>query len=289
MHQTRNGVERFSLSLVRAGDPSVRHLHEVRQKVKIAVMRSILISLLLSAIATALAQSDPQPKPIPSRRLVSRGEMYHPLSEIRIDLSESAGRPGDEVAMRICSRDPLPVAIFTAVMSPLGLGWMLIHDKNSGITYPQDHVLILRSPDCPVPDPPYVPVEFWGVPRGAALPPAAESVKWCQVKYESFSPRRSFSGLRSYKVALKHLLAKLRENPEVVAVIQGDYDVHPNVSMQRALKEAEEFFERSGVARGRYFVRLKPSAVYDPEYHREPERKYPNVIAVWIAEGCNEK
>lgn len=249
----------------------------------------ILTGFILSAVVISSAQEHNPLKPIPSRRLVTRGEMYHSLQEIFIDLKVSAGNKGDMAAMRICSRDPLPVAIFTAVVNPLSVGERLTHDEGSGLSFSKDRVMLLRSPDCPITDPPYVPLEFWGVPQGAALPEHAEAAKLCQVRVEGFGYQDSLKSLGAYRKALGVLSKRLKENPDAVAVIGGAYNTRPSASMRRALKYAEQFLGRSGLPHGRYFVRLKPSATYDPEYNPEPEPKYPNVLSLSLAEDCEGK
>lgn len=243
------------------------------------------ITLMLSLAAPLLAQSDSQPKAVPSRRLVTRGEMYHPLSEIYIDLEASAGKPGDMAAMRICSKEPLPVAMYVAVVNPVAIGWRLVEGVNGTRSFPPDSVMILRSPDCQVTDPPYVPVEFWGVPKGAPLPPSVESAKLCQINVEGAGPDEPVKSLRAFRAALRGILAKVNENSEAVVIVKGEYNLRPTASMRRALREAKRFFARSRLPGDRYFVRLKPSAFYDPEYP-EPEARYPDVFAVQITKEC---
>ena len=249
---------------------------------------ALTICLLLSSSSLLLGQEANQPKAIPSRRLVTRGEMYGPLQEIYLDLKGSAGNPGDMVAMRICSREPLPVAMFLSVVSPIGIGESIAkYGLNGWAFFSRDRIVILRSSDCPVTRPPYVPLEFWGVPRGAAPPPSVESAKLCQVRVVGRDSVEPIKSLQTYRASLSEILAKVRENPGAVAIVRGEYNVRPSTSMKRALREAERFFGRSGLPRDRYFVRLKPSAYYDPEYNREPEPKFPSVVAVRIAQDCN--
>jgi|GEM_PF-2294445 len=252
-------------------------------------MRFVLtVCFLLSIPVLLWAQASSQPKAVASRRLVTRGEMYGPLQEIYLDLENSAGNPGDMIALRICSREPLPLAMFLAVVSPIVRGESIAKEGLNGrVFFTRDRIMILRSPNCPVTRPPYVPLEFWGVPRGAAMPPSVESAKLCQVRFEGVDSGKPIRDLQAYRASLREILAKVRANPEAVAIVRGEYNIRPSASMKRALKEAESFFGRSGLPRSRYFVRLKPSAYYDPDYNREPEPKYPSVVAVEIAPNCN--
>jgi hypothetical protein len=250
-------------------------------------MRWIVLTIIfLSLMATALAQGISQPKAIPSRRLTVWGEMSHLLSEIYLDLEASAGKPGDMAAMRICTKDPLPVALFTAVVSPLGIGEDLASGVNSRIAYSAERVMILRSPDCPVTHPLYVPVEFWGIPQGAALPPAVESVKLCQIRVSGSSwIDVTTRTVQKFRAALREILAEWREDSSGIIVVYGDYDVRPGSSMRSAIREAKAFFRRNGLPRNKYFARLKPSSFYEQDNPR-PEPKFPNLVRVRVAKDC---
>lgn len=244
--------------------------------------------LLIGASVLALAQEAQRPVAVPSRRLVTRGELQHPLSEIHLDIEESAGKPEDMVAMRICSNEPLPVALFISVVNPAGIGQSFVEGVITGrLFFAPERVLILRSADCPVTHPPYVPVEFWGVPKGAALPSSVESLKLCQVKFEEVSTKETVRSLRAYRTALKALAVKLSADAELFGVIRGEYNLRPAASMKRALKESGALLEEAGVPRQRFFVRLKPSARYDPD-SPEAEPKFPDIYAVRIDQVCND-
>lgn len=244
--------------------------------------------LLIGASVSALTQEAQRPVAVPSRRLVTRGELHHPLSEIHLDIEESAGKPEDVVAMRICSDEPLPVALFISVVNPAWIGQSFVEGSITGrLFFAPERVLILRSADCPVDDPPHVPVEFWGVPKGAALPPSVESIKLCQAKLEVVASSETVKSSRAYRAALNALAVKLSANPELIGVIRGEYNFRPSGSLKRALKESERFLDRTGVSRQRFFVRLKLSANYNPEYPK-PEPKFPDIFAVRIAQACSD-
>lgn len=244
--------------------------------------------LLLLLGATALAQGEAQPQAIPARRLVNREDVEHRefVDEIFRDLEASAGKPGDRVAMRICTKDPLPAALFTAIVNTLSVGEALASGIRSPIAYSAERVMILRSPDCPITHPPYVPVEFWGVPRGAALPPAVESVRLCQIKVSGTSwLDRTNKNFQRYKLALKETLKEWRDDSSVIIGVYGSYYVRPSPSMVRGLREAKAFFRRHGLPLDKYFVRLKPSSSYDSNYpYSEP--RFPNLVLVRVAREC---
>jgi hypothetical protein len=247
------------------------------------------ISFVLVFIVTAIGQDNVQPKAIPSRRLVTRGDMYSPLSEIYLDLAASAGKPGDMIALRICSPDPLPVAIVEAVVDPVSIGDDLASGAHEGLKYSHDHVFILRSPTCQITHPPYIPVEFWGVPRGAGLPPASEVARLCQINVSRtnwFDVTGRNRNARSYRAALNDLLLKLRSDSEGIAVIYGEYNLRPSMSLKRSIKDAESFFKRSGMSRNRFFVRMKPWAYQGPAIL--PEQSFPNLVIVHIAKNCDD-
>ena len=249
-------------------------------------MRSLfLVCFLLSM--PVLAQERGKPTAVPSRRLVTRGEMYSPLQEIYLDLEGSAGKPGDMIAMRICSFEPLPVAMFLAVVNPLGVGESIAKEGINGRVFlSRDRIMILRSPDCSVTHPPYVPLEFWGVPKGAALPSFVDSAKLCQVLLEGGPSVEPVKNQMAYRQSLKKVVAEARASSDAVVIVLGEYNIRPSSSMRRALREAKSFLKQRQFPQNRYFVRIKPSAYYDPEYNRGPEPKYPRAVAVRIAQDC---
>ena len=249
-------------------------------------MRSVFVVWFLLSMPV-LAQQANKPTAAPSRRLVTRGETYSPLQEIYLDLEGSAGKPGDMMAMRICSGEPLPAAIFLAVINPLGVGERIATEGINGrVFFSKDRIMILRSPECSVPHPPYVPLEFWGVPKGAELPPFVESAKLCQVLLEGRPSDELAKTRMAYRQSLKRVVAEARATADAVVIVLGEYNVRPSSSMRRALKEAKSFLKQSRLPENRYFVRIKPSAYYDPEYSAAREPQYPSAVVVRIAQHC---
>ena len=105
-------------------------------------MRSVFVVWFLLSMPV-LAQQTNKPTAAPSRRLVTRGETYSPLQEIYLDLEGSAGKPGDMMAMRICSGEPLPAAIFLAVVNPLGVGERIATEGINGrVFFSKDRIMI---------------------------------------------------------------------------------------------------------------------------------------------------
>jgi|SRR6267142_4832504 len=250
------------------------------------MMRSVFVVCFLLSMSV-FAQEPRKPTAIPSRRLVTRGEMYSPLQEIYLDLEGSAGQPGDMIAMRICSTEPLSLAMFMAVVSPLGVGENIAKEGINGrVFFSRDRIMILRSPDCSVTHPPYVPLEFWGVPKGAALPSFVESARLCQVLFEGGPSDKPAKNQTAYRQSLKNVVAEARASPDAVVIVLGEYNVRPSSSMRRALREAKSFLKQSELPQSRYFVRIKPSAYYDPEYSREQEPRYPRAVALRITQDC---
>jgi hypothetical protein len=264
---------------------SRRRVNSTVRRLKMKVVASITLSLAIGA--AVVCQVTPKPTAVPSRRLVTRGEMSGPLSEIYLDLAASAGKPRDRVALRICSSDPMPVALILAVVSPDGIATDLSQGINGPIAY-SDRVFILRSPNCPVTHPPYVPVEFWGVPEGADMPSSVESLKPCQIKMSGtdwFDTTGRKRNAAIYRAALQELLATFREQNDGVVVVYGSYYVHPSLALRRSLKQTNAFFKQNHVPANRFYVRLKPSPFYDPAYPR-PEPRYPNMVIVHVAKDC---
>ena len=96
--------------------------------------------------------------------------------------------------------------MFLAVENPISDGERIAKEGFNGrVFFSQDQIMILRSPDCSVTNPPYVPLEFWGVPKGAALPRFVESTKLCQVFFEA----RPLDELAKNRMAFRQSLKKV--------------------------------------------------------------------------------
>lgn len=197
--------------------------------------------------------------------------------ELAIDLGGVYGKnPGDTVAIRLCSKEPLPVALST---SSAAYDYIIsILEKSYG--YTPDRVLFLRSEDCLGSDRSFAATEFWVIPKDVAPPSSMESVKFSQVQIKSLGMDGLIENARLYKATLQKLPTKLRANPEAVGVVVGYYYRQPSMTMKRNLDEARKALAQSGLPQDRYFVRAAPwtgeQAVDPPDL----EPKYPRVFII---------
>jgi hypothetical protein len=238
-----------------------------------------MLGLLLSSSASLPRQASVRPE----AKLVHRYENrcgYSCAQELAIDLGGVYGKnPNDTVAVRLCSKEPLPVALST---SAAAYGYVIsILEGSYG--YTPERVLFLRSEDCLGSNRAITATEFWVIPKGAALPSSAESMKSNQVRIDPLGMEGLIGSARTYRAALKKLPTRLRGNPEAVGVVVGYYYKQPSLVMKRRLREVRKMLEQSGLPQDRYFVRLAPwtgEQAFDPP---DPEPQYPSVFIIEIA------
>jgi hypothetical protein len=214
----------------------------------------------------------------PVAKLVHRYEYgcgYSCAQEVAIDLGGMyAAKSDDRVAVRFCSKEPLPVALTTAAAAYAYVNSIL----EGSYGYTAERVLFLRSEDCLGPDPAVTATEFWAVPKGATAPTAIETMTSNRVRIETIPGKRSITSRHGYREALKHLQERLATDPEATGIVIGSYYKSPNALMERRLSEARQMLSKSGLPQGRYFVRLSP---WTGEYSlSSPEPKYPSLFVV---------
>ncbi len=241
---------------------------------------ALTFGLLLSFSASLLGQSTANTKAERIRRYERMGSGGDAIMEATLDLTHSTSQPVDAV-VRVCSQEPLPLALSIAAMSPFKVArWM-----NDVYNYSPDRILFLRSEDCLGSDPKVAATELWAVPKGATLPAAVESVKSSQVRSEPIGADKNTAtrGARNYRAAAQDLVAKLRARPEAVGIVLGYYYKQPSRVMKRKLREVQRTLKESGLSEGRYSVRLAP---WTGEYgDDDPEPKYPSLFVVEVAKA----
>jgi hypothetical protein len=223
-----------------------------------------------------------QEKHPPEARLIRtfyKGDFLHANNEAALDLRAWAGGPDDRIAVRICSKEPMPVAVAVASGRP----FLLVSNlTNHG--YSQERILFLRSDSCLGNDPAIAVTEFWAIPKGASLPPSTESIKSSQIKAESLMNERSKNN-KSYTIALQKLITLLRAKPEASGVVVGYYNKSPSLVLKRKLQKARSFLKNSRLPGKRYFVRSLPwTGNVDPV---DPEPDFPDVIVVEVKKTAN--
>jgi hypothetical protein len=212
-------------------------------------------------------------------RTFDRGDYLHAVEEAAIGLTAFADKPqdGDTVAVRICSREPMPVALATASGRPFYLATVLANNYR----YPREDIVFLRSESCPQYNPRIAITEYWAVPYNAELPSFVESVRSSQVNAEEYFPVERDSRGSRFKESLRNLATTLHTKPGTVGVIVGYYFKKPSAALKKRLREARRFMEKSRLPKERYFIRHLPwTGTIDTT---DPEPEYPNVIVIEMA------
>ena len=77
-----------------------------------------VVSLLFFSGALLVAQETVKPRAKLVRTAFTGGDFLHVIEEAAIDIKEYAGEPGGAAAVRVCTKEPLPVALTTATANP---------------------------------------------------------------------------------------------------------------------------------------------------------------------------
>jgi hypothetical protein len=240
---------------------------------------ALTLVLLLSFSASLPGQSTAKEEAERIRRYERMGSGGDAIMEANSDLMHFAGRPDDRVAVRVCSKGPMPLALSIAATDPFLVAKLL----KEGYSYSPDRILFLRSEDCLGSDPKIAATELWAIPKGATLPASVESVRSNQVRLESIGVTENtpVRGARNYRAAVQELITKLRARPQAVGLVLGYYYRRPSLLMQRRLRKVRRLLEQSGLSQDRYFVRLAP---WNGEYGTDPPDPEPRYASVSIIE-----
>jgi hypothetical protein len=236
--------------------------------------KTLMLGLLLT-LSNMLMNQEKHP---PEARLVRtfyKGDFLHANNEAALDLKAWAGGPDDRVAVRICSKEPMPLALAVASGRPFLLVSNLV---NHG--YSQERIMFLRSDSCLHNDPAIAATEFWAIPKGASLPSSTESIKSSQVKAESLMNKESEKNNKTYMIALQNLVAVLSTTPEASGIVVGYYNKSPSPKLTRKLRKAQSFLKNSKIPSDRYFVRTLPWTGSSDPGDLEPD--VPDVIVVRV-------
>ena len=212
----------------------------------------------------------------------------------RLSKYVTAENANDRVAMRICSKDSLLRAFYTAAGNPWEIwghmvtGWLAGWDKVS-----PERTLILRSADCLGSDVNVSPMELWALPASAPPPTFVESMKFCQLSFDHLAGNQ-LKGVRPHLVkqrefesALLKLIARLRADPKALGLVWGYFLRERTAIIEQRLKDAHLFMERCGISQDRYVVRLSQ---FGGDFHSStPEPNYPDVDVVHLLKVCKRQ
>ncbi len=238
----------------------------------------VVLWLLLCFTALLLGQESKQREARLVRSPFAGGDVMHVIQEAALDLKEHASGAGDMAAIRLCSKEPMPVALSTAAASPF---IMLEYLEHHGFS--RERVLLLRSEECLGANPAIAITEFWAIPKGATPPPSVESISSSQARLEVVRTEDMIKNAKGYRAALHQLIAKLRAKPEAAGVIVGAYYETPSPALEQNLRKAQRMLERNGLSAERFYVRVKPLLGERPD--DEPQPKYPSLFVVEVAKA----
>lgn len=237
-------------------------------------MRKYILSMIfLASFMTALAQNGDSPN-AKLVRTFYKGDFLHANNEAALDIKEYSTVLGDKVAVRICSREPMPLALAIASGRPF-----LLASTLSGYGYSPNDILFLRYSKCPNFDPKIAITEYWSIPKGSKLPPAIEVLKSTQVKPEEYITQGD-----NKEAAFNDNLLKLARNLQQIqnsyGIVAGYYHKKPSYKLKQKLQKAQFFLSKQGIPSDRYFVRLLPwTGLIDAQ---DPEPIYPALISITI-------
>jgi hypothetical protein len=179
------------------------------------------------------------------------------------------------VAVRVCAKQSLPLALVTANADPFHIAELL----TNGYAYSFSQVVFLRSEDCLGKEPSSNTVEIWTLAQGASLPAHVELLESSRAQRSSLGKSQAYRGVRDYRNAVDQLVKKLQSDPASTGVVIGFYLKRPSAGLQRRLKEVTRIFEHSGLSRERYLVR---SLYWNDEVSTMPPESEPQYPAVFI-------
>lgn len=239
----------------------------------------IAVSLVLSFVSVVHGQDSKKSEARMVRGAFLGGDALHAIQEVALDLKAHASGAGDRVAVRVCSKEKLPVALLTATASPFVLRE---HLKAQG--FEAQRILFLRSEDCLARDPSIAVTEFWVVPKGAEPPASVESIRADRAQMEVARAADTIASAKDYSAALRDLISNVSNRPEAVAVVIGSYYKRPSAVLISNVQRARRVLLSDQGQVSRVYVHTAPAGGIRDVNEREP--KYPDLF-VFTAEPDN--
>ena len=231
----------------------------------------IAVALVLSFVTLVHGQDRATIKARMVREPFAGGDVLHAIQEVALDFKAQASGAGDRVAVRVCSKEKLPLALLTAAGRPF-----VLREQLNAQGFESQRILFLRSEDCLAKDPSVVVTEFWVVPKGAEPPASVESIRADQVHVESVKASQQIQGATEYRAALQELLEKVSNRPEAAAVVVGSYYKRPGAVLGRNLQTARRILLAGQGQASRVYVSTAPAPGIHDGYEREP--KFPDLF-----------
>jgi hypothetical protein len=237
----------------------------------------LLTLVLLLPAFRVLAQGKPEATAQLFKRYEGRGHAFR-IGEDILTLSLSINSHDRKiVAVRVCSKEPIPFALATGAAEPFRIAELL----EGGYAYSPEQVLFLRSEDCLSAKEPSRPAtEIWAIPEGASFPSHVEALKSNEARLVSLGKRPANRGVRDYRSAVDQLIKNLRANPTSRGLIFGYFLERPSPVLQRRLREVTKILEQSGLPSDRYLVRPMGWNDEVSTHPPDPEPRYPSVFVI---------
>ena len=180
------------------------------------------------------------------------------------------------IALRVCSKEPLPLALVTTDADPFFVTEWLV----SAYGYSPERLVYLRSEDCLGKDPAKGVTEIWTMSQGASFPPHIERVPFTDAQRIPLGKKPAFNGVRDYREAVTALIKELQVNPAARGLVIGYHGYWGKLSpkLRRRLKQVTTMFERSGLSRDRYLVHV--TGFNGESWESQPETQYPEVYII---------
>jgi hypothetical protein len=189
------------------------------------------------------------------------------------------------VAIRVCSRQSLPVALFQAAIDPFDTAEYL----RDYYAYVPGRIFFLRSEDCLSSNDSHTEAaEIWMASTKEALPQSIESYSLDQLRRVSLGTNGSNRVSRAYQKALRTLIKRLRSDPGSLGIIVGYYLEHPDPLLKQRIRDSQSRLKQSGLPDGRYYTVLSRWHKGDSGYPNS-EPQYPDVFIVKITNTVKQE
>lgn len=206
-------------------------------------------------------------------------------------LAEANFNPQEEIlAVRVCSNDPLPIALAMANSAPFLTTLKL---EKRGI--PKSSIFYLRqNKNCKSIPNDYVSTDFWLIPKNAEFPEFVEArrasnLSGYELTHAGFLAEVDPVEVRSselekltpqsYNLVLKRMVDLMRKNKSAVAVIQVPYYRRSSTAeLNKRVRDTLEYLKVNNIADHRIYVRKMYSG--NTMASPEDEPKYPDIMVV---------
>jgi hypothetical protein len=210
-------------------------------------------------------------------RTFSTGDFQNAVSDAAFYLREIVDKSEGKIAVRICTTEPMPVALAVATGRPFLLQFLL---ESHG--YSSERLFFLRYKNCNYNKPDIAITEFWSVPNGEQLPLSDESILATKASIKEYPSNGKARQQAVFRKNLLALINDMNKSPNSFGVIVGYYNKHPGAALKRNSRFAESFLRNKDAVAGRVYTRLLPWIGTSDSNDKEPQ--FPVIILVNVKE-----